>query len=197
VSGEGPGAGPAAELGGNRETPFARLVGHSERSLGHLLVVLMAVMVVDVSWQVISRYLLRDPSSFTEELAGFLLIWIGLLGAAYALRTRAHLGIGLLVDGLTGAARRWATVLSHSLVLLFALTVMVGGGLRLVQLAFQLQQISAAMGIRMGYVYLALPLSGLLMTLFSAATIADVVAGSEGEGAGSGRSDEAVGREEL
>jgi TRAP-type C4-dicarboxylate transport system permease small subunit len=56
---------------------------------------------------------------------------------------------------------------------------MVGGGLRLVQLAFQLQQISAAMGIRMGYVYLALPLSGLFMTFFSAAAIADVVAGRE------------------
>lgn len=150
-----------------------------ERYLGHMLVVLMAVMVVDVSWQVASRYLLRDPSSFTEELAGFLLIWIGLLGSAYALRTRAHLGIDLLVDGLAGAARMRAKVLSHSLVLLFALAVMVGGGLRLVQLAFQLQQISAAMGIRMGYVYLALPLSGILMTLFSAAAIADVVAGRE------------------
>ncbi len=170
-----------------------------ERYLGHMLVVLMAVMVVDVSWQVASRYLLRDPSSFTEELAGFLLIWIGLLGSAYALRTRAHLGIDLLVDGLAGAARMRAKVLSHSLVLLFALAVMVGGGLRLVQLAFQLQQISAAMGIRMGYVYLALPLSGILMTLFSAAAIADVVAGrgtAVGGGAESGRADEAVAREE-
>lgn len=173
------GEGPATELGGSRGTPFARYIQRLQRSLGHLLVVLMAVMVVDVSWQVASRYLLRDPSSFTEELAGFLLIWIGLLGSAYALRTRAHLGIDLFVGGLEGAARRWATVVSHGLVLLFALAVMVGGGLRLVQLAFQLQQISAAMGIRMGYVYLALPLAGLLMTFFSAAAIADVVAGRE------------------
>ena len=187
MSGAEPGL--AADVGGGPGRPFARLVGVLQKTLGHLLVVLMAVMVVDVTWQVASRYLLRNPSSFTEELAGFLLIWIGLLGSAYALRTRAHLGIDLLVDGLTGAARIWTTVLSHSLVLLFALTVMVGGGLRLVQLAFQLRQISAAMGIRMGYVYLAVPLSGLLMALFSAASISDVVAGREttvGGGAESG-----------
>jgi TRAP-type C4-dicarboxylate transport system permease small subunit len=67
--------------------------------------------------------------------------------------------------------------LSHGLVLLFALTVMVGGGLRLVQLAFQLQQISAAMGIRMGYVYLAVPLSGLLIVFFSAVSMVAAAGG--------------------
>ena len=60
-------------------------------------IVLMSVMVIDVSWQVASRFVFRAPSSFTEELAGFLLIWIGLLGAAYGFPTRAHLGIDLLV----------------------------------------------------------------------------------------------------
>jgi TRAP-type C4-dicarboxylate transport system permease small subunit len=151
---------------------FAELI---ERSLAWLLVLLMVVMVADVTWQVASRFLFRAPSSFTEELAGFLLIWIGLLGAAYALRTRAHLGIDLLVARLTGAAKPVAAVLSHTLVLLFALTVMVVGGLRLVQLAFQLEQISAVVGLRMGYVYLAVPLAGLLMVVFSVASIAAAV----------------------
>jgi TRAP-type C4-dicarboxylate transport system permease small subunit len=132
------------------------------------LVVLMSAMVVDVTWQVASRYLLQAPSSFTEELAGFLLIWIGLLGAAYGFRTRAHLGIDLLVSRLGGGWRRGAEVLSHLLVLLFALITLVGGGIELVQLAFRLEQISAAMGVRMGFVYLALPLSGGLVMLFSA-----------------------------
>lgn len=151
-----------------------RSVGYLERALGWLLVGLMVAMVADVSWQVASRFLLRAPSSFTEELAGFLLIWIGLLGAAYALRTRAHLGIDLLTARLTREVKRGADILAHTLVLLFALSVMVVGGLRLVQLAFQLQQISAVMGLRMGYVYLAVPLAGLLMVVFSVASIATV-----------------------
>ena len=42
------------------------------RILSYILIILMAVMVIDVSWQVFTRFILQDPSSFTEELAGFL-----------------------------------------------------------------------------------------------------------------------------
>ena len=54
-----------------------------DKMLESLLIILMAVLVIDVLWQVASRYLLTSPSSITDELAGFLLIWVGLLGAAY------------------------------------------------------------------------------------------------------------------
>jgi TRAP-type C4-dicarboxylate transport system permease small subunit len=151
-----------------------RLEERIERGLAWLLVLLMVAIVADVTWQVLSRFVFRAPSSFTEELAGFLLIWIGLLGAAYALRTRAHLGIDLLTAKLSGATKRAAAMVAHTLVLLFALTTMVIGGLRLVQLAFQLEQISSVMGLRMGYVYVAIPLAGLLMVVFSLGSIAAV-----------------------
>jgi len=151
-----------------------RVADQAERLLAWVLVVLMGLMVIDVSWQVVSRLVFRAPSSFTEELAGFLLIWIGLLGAAYGFRTRAHLGIDLLVTKLRGTQRRTAQVLSHTLVALFALSTMVIGGFRLVLLAFQLDQISAAMGVRVGFVYLALPLAGVLIVLFSIESIAKV-----------------------
>lgn len=144
---------------------------NTERLLGWVLVALMGLMVIDVSWQVLSRFVFRSPSSFTEELAGFLLIWIGLLGAAYGFRTRAHLGIDLLISKLSEKTRKSALVCSHTLVALFALSTMVVGGVRLVSLAFQLNQISAAMGIRMGFVYLALPIAGLLIVLFSIESI--------------------------
>ena len=153
---------------------ITRVADRAEQVLAWTLVVLMGVMVIDVSWQVASRFVFRAPSSFTEELAGFLLIWIGLLGAAYGFRTRAHLGIDLLVTKLHGAGRRTATILAHALVALFALSAMVVGGIRLVQLAFQLNQISAAMGIRMGFVYLALPIAGVLTVLFCMESIAKI-----------------------
>ncbi len=161
----------------NRKFPalLTRVVDDLERALGWLLVLLMAVMVIDVTWQVVSRFLLRAPSSFTEELAGFLLIWIGVLGAAYGFRTRAHLGIDLLVSSLRGGTRRAATIITHTLVVAFALSAMVIGGSLLVRLAFQLNQISAAMGIRVGFVYLALPLAGILMIVFSVESIAKAI----------------------
>jgi TRAP-type C4-dicarboxylate transport system permease small subunit len=152
---------------------------HVQRALGWLLALLMGVMVLDVTWQVVSRFVLRTPSSFTEELAGFLLIWIGLLGAAYCLRARSHLAIDLLVSRLRGRARRAATITAHLIVAAFALAAMVIGGALLVRLALQLHQISAAMGIPVGFVYLALPLAGLLMLVFSIESMAQAATAAD------------------
>jgi TRAP-type C4-dicarboxylate transport system permease small subunit len=160
-----------------RQSGLTAVCSGAERILGWALVALMSLMVVDVTWQVASRFVFRAPSSFTEELAGFLLIWIGLLGAAYGVRTRAHLGIDILVEQLQGKWRTGAEALAHALVFLFALSTIMGGGIWLVLLAFRLDQISAAIGIRMGFVYLALPLSGALIGLFSLESVARTIRG--------------------
>ncbi|GAB1359158.1 hypothetical protein MASR1M31_09390 [Porphyromonadaceae bacterium] len=64
-----------------------------DKVLGILLIVLMSVLIIDVMWQVISRYVLANPSSFTDEVAGYLLVWVGLLGAAYVAGKKDHLAI--------------------------------------------------------------------------------------------------------
>ena len=127
----------------------------------------VGVLVVDVLWQVFTRFILQDPSSFTEELAGFLLIWIGLLGASYALYTKAHLGIDILTAKLSGVKKQFTQILIHIIVILFAIFVLVVGGIRLVNITLTLNQISPALGIQMGYVYLVLPLTGILMIYYS------------------------------
>ena len=132
-----------------------------------VLIILMTGIVIDVSWQIFTRFILRDPSSYTEELAGFLLIWIGLLGASYALYTRVHLGIDILTSKLVGFRRKMSTITIYILVLLFSLFIPVIGGMKLVNITFTLKQISPAMGIPMGYVYLVLPLTGVLMIYYS------------------------------
>ena len=134
--------------------------------LSKVLIVLMAAMVLDVTWQVITRFILQHPSSFTEELATFLLIWIGLLGASYALRTKAHLGIDILTYKLKGTKRHISSLFISICIFLFSFFVMVLGGIRLVQVTLSLNQISAALRIKMGYVYIVLPLSGILMMYY-------------------------------
>ena len=135
--------------------------------LSKVLIVLMSVMVLDVSWQVFTRFILQDPSSFTEELAGFLLIWIGLLGSSYALYTKAHLGIDILTARLDSAKKRITAILISGIVILFSLFILVIGGIRLVSITLTLYQISPAMGIPMGYVYMVLPLTGFLMIYYA------------------------------
>jgi TRAP-type C4-dicarboxylate transport system permease small subunit len=55
------------------------------------IALLMGLMVLNVTWQVFSRYVLGDPSSFTDELARYSMIWLGLLGAAYVSGKQGHL----------------------------------------------------------------------------------------------------------
>lgn len=136
--------------------------------LAWVLVALMAAMTVTVTWQVATRYLLGSPSSITEELATFLLIWVSLLGAAYALRVGAHLGVDVVVRRLRGKARRRAEAAVFVVVIAFSLIVLLYGGSRLVYVTIKLNQLSAALQVPMGYVYLVLPLSGLLMVYYAA-----------------------------
>ena len=144
-----------------------RLTDHITRTVSAVLIILMAAMVVDVTWQVFTRFILKDPSEYTEELAGFMLIWIGLLGAGYAYIVRAHLGIDVLTARLSGAKRLISEILVAGTVFLFALLVLVIGGWRLVDLTFTLEQISPVLGISMGYVYLVLPVTGILFMYYS------------------------------
>ncbi|WP_167612045.1 TRAP transporter small permease [Maribellus sediminis] len=131
-----------------------------------VLVAIMSILVIDVLWQVFSRYVLSAPSSFTDELAGFLLIWVGLLGAAYVAGKNEHLAIDLMLQKMKGAKRRRLQIIINTIVGVFALFVMVIGGTWLVYTRFYLGVKSAALALPLGYVYLILPVSGLLVMYY-------------------------------
>jgi len=135
--------------------------------LSWLLIGLMTIIVLDVTWQVFTRFIMKNPSSFTEELATFLLIWIGLLGAAYAIRLKAHLGIDLLTVKMSGKKRYIWELGIYSVVILFSLLVLIWGGVRLVSITLYLNQVSAALRVKMGYIYTVLPITGLLIIFYS------------------------------
>jgi TRAP-type C4-dicarboxylate transport system permease small subunit len=130
------------------------------------LVILMSVLVVDVLWQVASRYILSSPSSFTDELAGFLLIWVGVLGAAYVAGRKEHLAIDILIQRSSPARQRMLLYIIYSIIFLFALSVMVTGGVVLMYTRFALQVKSAALELPLGYVYSVLPVSGLIIMYY-------------------------------
>ena len=138
-----------------------------DKILGSLVVIIMAVLVLDVLWQVASRYLVKQPSSFTDELAGFLLIWVGLFGAAYATGKKQHLAINILSRKLKEGYRKNLENIINTLVGLFALIVLIIGGSNLVFITLKLNQISSALEIPLGYVYLVLPLSGAFILFYA------------------------------
>ena len=131
-----------------------------------LLVVLMSMIVLDVLLQVISRYLFQSPFGFTDELAGYLLIWLGLTGSAYATGEKQHLAIDLISMRFSPEKRRYLEVFISILTIVFAASVFLGGGGWLVYTSFSFGQISASLEIPLGFVYLIVPISGVLIIYY-------------------------------
>ena len=123
----------------------------------------MMAMTLDVLWGVFTRYALGNQASWSEELARFILIWIGLLGAAYASGKKMHLSINLLHEKLEKKGQQRLQKMIALLILLFAFFVMVVGGGRLIYIVSKLGQYSPALNIPMQLVYAVIPLSGILI----------------------------------
>lgn len=138
------------------------------KSIEGLLVAIFGLLVIDVVWQVVSRYIVGQSSSFTEEFARFSLIWLTVLGAAYINgQQEGHLAMDFLLTKLPEAKRKGRQKVIQVAMALFALVVMVIGGGNLVYTTLSLGQTSSALHLPLGYVYAIVPLSGLIIIFFS------------------------------
>ncbi|MFI8379455.1 TRAP transporter small permease [Leeuwenhoekiella sp. NPDC079379] len=144
-----------------------------DKILGSILVFLMASIVIAVLWQVFSRYVLQSASSFTEEIARYLLIWIGILGAAYASGQQEHLAINILPPKLNPENRIKLRIGINILIMLFAFFALIIGGGNLVYVNYELGQYSAALGLPLGVVYMVLPISGILVIIYKSIELAN------------------------
>lgn len=157
---------------------FLRIVKRVlDHSLEVLAMVVVAVLVLDVLWQVFTRFVLGNPSTWTEELAVFMLIWVSLLGAAVALNRGAHLGIDYFVGKLPHRMKLYTDTFAFLCVAAFSFFVMVVGGADLVASTLELQQVSPALHVKVGYVYLAVPISGFFLTLYAVIGLVERIRG--------------------
>lgn len=138
------------------------------RGLEWFTIALFAVLVLDVIWGVISRYVpgIR-PSDWTEELAVYLLVWVSLYGAALTYRDYGHLGVDYFVAKLDPTAQRVVAIIIELAVLLFAGFALGYGGWRLVADTLGSGQLTPVLQWKIGYLYSAVPLSGLFICAFS------------------------------
>ncbi|PVX39708.1 TRAP-type C4-dicarboxylate transport system permease small subunit [Pasteurella langaaensis DSM 22999] len=130
-------------------------------------IIVMVLLVICVTWQVFSRYVLHMPSTMTDEIARFSMIWVGLLGAAYTVGLQKHLSIDLFTHNLSMKKKAMSNIFINLCIIAFSLGVMVYGGFTLVSNVYATGQISPSMQIPMAYIYIALPLSGILMLFYS------------------------------
>lgn len=143
--------------------------------VGFVCCTLLAGLVVVLAWQVISRYAMNAPSSSTEEILRYGVVWMSLLGAAYATGRGSHMSVDLLRDRLSPTGKRKLEAVIAIAFLAFAGIVLIWGGMKGVAIASR--QTSAVMQIPMSWVYLSLPVSGALMILYSLLNLADLTQG--------------------
>lgn len=146
------------------------------RGLEYALIVAVALLVADVVWGVFTRHALGQQADWTEELARFLLVWVTLLGGAVAFGVKGHLGVDYFVERFHPEARKAIAVLGHLIVLFFAVAIFLYGGIQIVRDALVMEQVTPALGWKMGYVYLALPFAGVFMVIYTIDNLLETLA---------------------
>lgn len=148
-----------------------KLRKYLDKTVEYFGIILLSIMVVTVLWQVFTRTVLNNPNTVTEEFVRFALVWLSLLAAAYVVGKQEHLNVSLLSDKLEGKNKFILDMIIQTLFLLFATVIMIYGGIKGVTIT--IGQISPSLGISMGYVYLAVPVSGVIMLVYSILNLYD------------------------
>ena len=144
-----------------------------DKAIEVFIMILLAFMVIVAIWQVSSRYVFNSPSTISEELLRYCLIWLAMIGSAYMFGLREHMSITFFVEKFGEEVVRKLSILSEVIIVVFSLFVLVYGGVNITLLT--MKQVSAALGISMGYVYLVLPLSGILMIYYGVLNILNLI----------------------
>ncbi|MDJ1160175.1 TRAP transporter small permease [Chelatococcus sp. SYSU_G07232] len=152
---------------------LAALKNAVDAALRLFIGLIVCVLLAAVVWQVVSRYVLNAPSTITEEVSRYALIWLGLMGTAYAVGQGRHMAFTTLVGALPPQRGALLLRFANLLVLAFASVVMVGGGWRLTYRVFIREQLSSVMEIPMAYVYAVVPLAGVLCVFYAVLALLD------------------------
>ena len=92
-----------------------------------LCTLIMGYMVLDVCWMVIARFVLKNPSTTSEEVLRYLLVWTTMIGGAYAYGRRKHLSITMLTKKLSFRGQKILDIGVQAIVIAFCVIVMILG----------------------------------------------------------------------
>lgn len=139
--------------------------------LGAITAILMAIMVLGCCWQVVTRFLLNNPSKYTEEFLRYALIWLTMLGMPYAYGQDKHIAINLVTKTFRVKNLLATKMVIEIIVLVLSVFVLIIGGLMVTMNS--MGQISPAMQLPMPIYYVCLPISGVLMCVYCVLRLAE------------------------
>lgn len=145
-----------------------------DRVLFSLIGLLMAVMVVDVTIQVVFRYVVHDSPVWTEELARYVFAWQIYLATGLAFGRGSHILVDAVMLLVRGPAQRFLMIAGNAVTLVF-LVVLVWQGTNMALVTSDTY--TAAMVLNMGLVYAALPVTAAIGALYQLARLVQLIRG--------------------
>ncbi len=127
-----------------------------------LMALAMLTLLVFGTWQIFTRWILGNPSTFTDELLRYVLIIAGFIGSAYCFYRDEHLALTLVTDKATGTFKIILDIFIEVCILFFVVYVFIYGGTKLANTA---TNVSSVMHIPMKTLYMIEPVCGVLIVL--------------------------------
>ena len=150
------------------------------RALNVLAGVSFIVMVLLTCWQVFTRYVLKNPSPWSEELVSYLFAWASLLGASLVTGERGHMNIPIVLEKFSPAVQKLLNIFGELVAFAFSAIILVYGGVTITQLA--MGQMTSSLGVQVGVFYVVMPLCGILNMIYTVLNIADICKGGTPDG---------------
>lgn len=141
---------------------FERAMIRVTKATEVLIVLILTALSVVVFAQVLLRYVFGTALFLADELARYLLVWLGFLGGSLGLRAGAHIGVEVFCLLLPARGQRAAALVASTLIGAFLVVLTVMGAALLPD---QFSQLSPGLGISMFWPYLAIPVGGFFMLL--------------------------------
>ena len=136
------------------------------------------VMVILTCWQVLTRYALNNPSSWSEELVSYMFAWMSLLGASLVTAERGHMNIPIVVEKCSPSLQKLLLCLAELIGFLFSAIILAYGGFQIANLA--MGQMTSSLGVPIGVFYVVLPLCGVLNMVYTVLNMTDIIKKKEG-----------------
>ena len=137
----------------------------------------LIVMTVLTCWQVFTRYVLNNPSTWSEELVGYLFAWASLFGASLITGERGHMNIPVVVELMPAGTQKFFAIFGEIIAMAFSAVVLILGGYQITQLA--MGQMTSSLGVAVGIFYVAMPVCGVINILYTALNIYDICKGKK------------------
>lgn len=136
-----------------------RIINVVEKIVATICVVSMVVVLF---LQVFTRYVLRNPLYWSEELARIILIWSVFLGAVFSFRSGTHMRIDILMKKLPMRLRMAVNLISKTIVTVFSVVLVIHGSIFSSKM---MRIIAPATKIPTGIIYLVLPIFACLTVI--------------------------------